>query len=966
MSATGENNLGGSVGLDVTAFKAGVMELTNQMKSIETSFRASAAVMGNWSSSTQGLSERVSSLREKLSLQREALTRMNSEYQKTVTEQGAGSKSAQSLANQMFDMEKKISSTEGQLKKYSSSLQTAQKEEKENSSAAGRLGKSFMEMAEKSRQSTSNIRDHFNNLKSSISGAIAGIVAGMSLKEVIEDTDAAEKNLSQMSAVLKSTGDASGMTKQQLVELAEAQSKVTTYSAETTEKAENMLLTFTNLKSNVFPQAIQATEDMATAMHMDATQAALQLGKALNDPVKGYTKLQRIGVTFTASQIQTIKAMEKAGNTAGAQKIILQELEKEYGSSAKAAGSTLTGQIQIMQNNVKSAGVQITGAVLPIVQNILPSFVKGIQGLAAQVMAHKAQIVAAFTAVGNGIKTVFGWVESHGPLVKNLVIGIASAVGVWKTAILTANVVQAVNNALTVTAAISTGGLKAGEEALAAAKGSTTLATMALSAATIKDTAVRITHAVATKASTAAQTLFNAALNANPIGIVITLIAALVAALVILFNKNKAFHDWVLNAFAAVKSTAQSFVTAISGFFTVTIPRAWAGLVAIFNAVPAWWVNLWTQVGQLFTNTWNSIVSFFTTTIPAWIAAVGQWFQQLPYNIGLALGMGLRAVINFGTSVWSWATTQLPQIINGIIQWFQQLPGRIWSALLQAIDKVKQWGSDTWSYVSQAVPKIINGIGTWFSELPGRIWTFLTQAISKIGNWGSQTYSSATSAAGRTVSGIGTWFSQLPGKIWTALLDALQSVKSWCSNLLSTAGTEIPKFVESVVGFMQQLPGKMLDIGKNIVYGIWNGITGATTWLWDHITGWCNDLVKGFKDGLGIHSPSKLFADVIGKNLALGIGQGFSDNMKSVTASMAAAVPTNFSASMGLRPAYVGGYSATAPKTFSPTIQNHVSVPQYLYASINLNGKQIVAEITPLVGRTLESKAQDLSYARGR
>ena len=78
--STSENNLGGSVGLDTTAFKAGVMELTNQMKSIETSFRASAAVMGDWSNTSTGLKDRMSSLTDKLKNQKQELGILNTEY----------------------------------------------------------------------------------------------------------------------------------------------------------------------------------------------------------------------------------------------------------------------------------------------------------------------------------------------------------------------------------------------------------------------------------------------------------------------------------------------------------------------------------------------------------------------------------------------------------------------------------------------------------------------------------------------------------------------------------------------------------------------------------------------------------------------------------------------------------------------------------------------------------------------
>ena len=360
----------------------------------------------------------------------------------------------------------------------------------------------------------------------------------------------------------------------------------------------------------------------------------------------------------------------------------------------------------------------------------------------------------------------------------------------------------------------------------------------------------------------------------GPGGIAMLIIAA-IALIVIgikhLWDTNEGFRTAVTNIWNGIKTVISTVANAIVDIFTVTIPQAWNSLVSFFSGIPAWWSNLWTSVGQLFTDFWNGIVSFFTQSIPAFIASAGQCFQQLPYNIGLALGTAVRDIINFGTSAQQWVTTQLPQIINGIVQWFQQLPGRIWTALTQVIAKIGQWITGMGTQVATGVPSLINRIGTWFS--------------------------------------------QLPGKIWNALLAALQNVQKWCANLISTAGTEIPKFVESVVGFMQQLPGKMLDIGKNIVYGIWNGITGATKWLWDHITGWCNDLVDGFKKGLGIHSPSKLFADVIGKNLALGIGQGFSDNISAVVQSMMAAIPVIPDSGPQVRAAMAavyGGYSVSA------------------------------------------------------
>ena len=76
------------------------------------------------------------------------------------------------------------------------------------------------------------------------------------------------------------------------------------------------------------------------------------------------------------------------------------------------------------------------------------------------------------------------------------------------------------------------------------------------------------------------------------------------------------------------------------------------------------------------------------------------------------------------------------------------------------------------------------------------------------------------------------------------------------------------------------------DIGKNIVRGIWDGIKGMGNWIGDKVTGFLDDIVEGAKESLGIHSPSRVFADVIGKNMALGVGEGFTESLSSVNRSI--------------------------------------------------------------------------------
>lgn len=195
------------------------------------------------------------------------------------------------------------------------------------------------------------------------------------LVDSVKDAVAHQQVMTQTAQAIKSTGDASGMTATQLEALAEKFGETTTFSADTTQAGENLLLTFTNIGKNVFPQATQAILDVSQAMHQDLQSSAIQVGKALDDPAKGMSALQRIGVTFSTSQQDAVKAMLKTGDTAGAQKLILKELEKEFGGSAQAAGQTFGGQLSILSDNLEVTKEKIGGALLPVLGNLMNQYV---------------------------------------------------------------------------------------------------------------------------------------------------------------------------------------------------------------------------------------------------------------------------------------------------------------------------------------------------------------------------------------------------------------------------------------------------------------------------------------------------------------------------------------------------------------------------------------------------------------
>ena len=241
------------------------------------------------------------------------------------------------------------------------------------------------------------------------SGFGAALVMG--IKGVTEGEDA----IAQLDAVLKSTGGSAGVMRKDLLDMADQMQKTTKFTQEDTLAAESLLLTFTNIGSTTFPAATRAAADMATALGTDMAGQSIALGKALNDPIKGITALSRVGVSFTEGQKASIKAMQESGDMAGAQTIILKELEKEFGGSAEAAGKTFSGQLEILKN-----------AFGEVTEALALQFMPTLQDMMDWVMLHMPEIQAtakkAFDTIANAIK----WVTDNSnwliPVLKSLAV----------------------------------------------------------------------------------------------------------------------------------------------------------------------------------------------------------------------------------------------------------------------------------------------------------------------------------------------------------------------------------------------------------------------------------------------------------------------------------------------------------------------------------------------------------------
>ena len=251
---------------------------------------------------------------------------------------------------------------------------------------------------------------------------------------------------------------------------------------------------------------------------------------------------------------------------------------------------------------------------------------------------------------------------------------------------------------------------------------------------------------VATNAAAAAQGLLNAVMNANPIALIVVLIAGLVVAIIGLWNNSEAFRNFVTSAFQKIQQVAQVVIDAIVNFFTVTVPSAIEVVMLRFQILR------------------NKIVSVFDGA--------------------------LSTVSGFVSNVVNFFTVRVPNAVSDML-----------------------------------------------------------------------------SAAGR-----------IPGQIASFLGSALSSAASFVSDFASKAVQAASQFVSNIVSGLSGLAGRVMSVGSDIVHGIWSGISGAAGWLMNQISGFADNVVSGIKGFFGIHSPSTVMRDQVGKYLAEGVAVGWEEN----------------------------------------------------------------------------------------
>lgn len=328
--------------------------------------------------------------------------------------------------------------------------------------------------------------------------------------------------------------------------------------------------------------------------------------------------------------------------------------------------------------------------------------------------------------------------------------------------------------------------------------------------------------AVATKVWAGVQWLLNAAMAANPIGLVVIAIAALVAGAIYAYTHFEGFRNAVNAVGSALKT---GFLAAVRGAVV-----AWEWLKTAFSATVDWFQQLPGRIMAGLRALPGLLWNFVKTTA-----------LQAAYLLGYGFGVMVREAIALPGRI----SAGVSALRGWVVKFFTNLWNSAVRITTAGARSLVQWAGRT-----------VDGVVSWFQQLPGRATAFVSQLWTRTVRTGATIASSSVAWARSTINGVVSWFQRLPGQAGAYVAQLPGRIRAAASN----AGTWL------------------LDAGRRVVQGLINGIRAAMGAAMGAVRALGGSLVSGFKSAMGISSPSKVFAS-LGKWIPPGIAQGIESTM---------------------------------------------------------------------------------------
>lgn len=517
-------------------------------------------------------------------------------------------------------------------------------------------------------------------------GAAVGAFIVTSVKAAAE----AEKVAAQTAAVLASTGQAAGRTADQISDIASELSFLSGVDDEVVQAGANILLTFTKIQGANFDKATAAALDLSVALGTDLNSASVLVGKALNDPIKGISALGRSGVQFTEDQKAVIASLVETGDVAGAQAIILAELNTQFGGSAAAFGATLEGSIGRVKTLLGNIQEAIGGAFLPALTtatnqvatflNTLTSapafsaFIDNLGKFANDLLSGQLSLASITGALQSGIQSAADWLANGGvqTIVDSFIAGreafFAAALKVFPV------IVDAL---VSVVPEIITG---------VVALVSSLIAVLVQSAPVLLAGAVQLLLGLVQGVVAILPTLLAAV-----VGLVPVLVDAIVAAVPQLLEGAILLFTALLDAvIQIVPPLLQQIIAILPGILEALIsliPQLIDGAIGLFMALVEAWPQIVPPLLEAVIALIPIIITALVDLIPALIDGAVSLFTAIVEAVPVIIPMLITAIVGLIPKVIGALINAIPKLFEGAFRLFSAVPdavGKIIPALLEA------------------------------------------------------------------------------------------------------------------------------------------------------------------------------------------------------------------------------------------------------------------------------------------
>ena len=600
---------------------------------------------------------------------------------------------------------------------------------------------------------------------------------------------------------------------------------------------------------------------------------------------------QGIGTAMENVKNRVAKAVQKVVEAVGVENIAgaINGFSSQFGKVGDAAASMVTG-VKNWLGQLWQA-LKDNGALFTF-KSLWDGLRDAIMGVVNMVIDWAHMIPP--DGLANGIKLVadtLNWFVQHGKELAPIIIGIGTAFAAVKGYQALNSGLQALTGTMT-TVTTAAKGVSNGIMLMMDLGGPVAMLKQMAGGLSLVKTA-QTAWSTATKMATAVQGAFNAVIAANPIGAIVVGVAAFVAALVWFCTQTEvgrkvwaAFTSFISSAWQKAVDFVTNLGQNIANFFTQTLPNAFQSVIQWFQQLPS---AIGTALSNLITSIGTWAVSFGQSALQAgqqFVSNIANFLTNLPATIAYWLAYGITFVVLWAAQLGSQAISAGQQFLANLGTFFVQLPGNIWNWLTSTVASVASWAAQMGANALSAGSRFLSNVGTFISQLPANVGSWLSGAVSAAASFVGRMASNAVNAGSRFLSSIGSYISQVPGRIGAGLSGAISAVGSFASSMASGALRAGQQFLSNLVNTLASIPGRMVSIGSQIVHGIISGITGSIGKVGSAILGGVKDAISGVKNFLGIHSPSRLFRDQIGRNIGLGLAQGISNSQAAVMSSM--------------------------------------------------------------------------------